>query len=106
MTKKATKPLTKSEIISEVSLRADLTKKQVEEVLRALSDVTQEQLAAKGPGIAVVPGIVRLKTVDRPAKPARAGINPFTKEAITIKAKPASRALKASPVKSLKEAVQ
>lgn len=106
MTKKPNKPLTKHEFITEVSQRAEVSKKQAEEVLRATADLAQEQLTNKGPGITTVPGIVRLKTVDKPAKPERQGRNPFTGESITIKAKPASRAVKATPIKALKEAVQ
>jgi len=105
--KNGSKPLTKSEFVTQVVGRCgELSKRQVEEVLRAVSAVTQEQLAKRGPGITVIPGVVRLKTVEKPATPERQGRNPFTGQSITIKAKPASRAVRATPVKALKEAVQ
>jgi hypothetical protein len=43
--------------------------------------------------------------VRKPATKAKPGINPFTKEAITIKAKPARNVVKAIPMKALKELV-
>ena len=40
-----------------------------------------------------------------PAKPARKGINPFTKEPTVFKAKPARTVVKIRPLKALKDAV-
>jgi nucleoid DNA-binding protein len=101
------KPLTKAEYITEISERCtEVPKSVVAAVLQAQSEIAVEQLTKKGPGVVSIPGVVRLKTVDKPAKPARPGRNPFTGESITIKAKPASRAVRAAPVKALKEAVQ
>ena len=48
-------------------------------------------------------GLVNLKVVSKPARKARPGVNPFTGEKITIKAKPAYKSVKASALKSLKE---
>jgi DNA-binding protein HU-beta len=41
----------------------------------------------------------------KPATKAKTGINPFTKEPMTYKAKPARNVVKALPLKSLKEMV-
>jgi len=98
-----TKSLTKSQLLSEVAERSGITKKQVGEVLDALRDVVVEQLKSKAP--VTVPGLLKLTLKDKPAVPARAGINPFTKEPTTFKAKPASKAVKALPLKALKDAV-
>jgi DNA-binding protein HU-beta len=43
--------------------------------------------------------------VKKPATKARKGINPFTKEEITFKAKPASKKVRALPLKNLKSFV-
>ena len=41
----------------------------------------------------------------KPAAKARKGINPFTKEETTFKAKPARKVIKGRPVKAAKDAV-
>jgi nucleoid DNA-binding protein len=43
--------------------------------------------------------------VKKPATKERQGINPFTKEPITIPAKPASRKIRSTPLKALKDLV-
>ena len=43
-----------------------------------------------------------MKVVKKPATKARQGINPFTKEPMTFKAKPASKKVRLLPLKSLK----
>ena len=98
-----TKSLTKSQLLSEVAERSGTTKKLAGEVLDALRDVVIEQLKVKAP--VTVPGLLKFTLKDKPAVPARTGINPFTKEPTTFKAKPASKAVKAQPLKALKDAV-
>jgi hypothetical protein len=43
--------------------------------------------------------------IKKPATKAREGINPFTKEPTTFKAKPARKIIKARPVKAAKDAL-
>ena len=50
-------------------------------------------------------GALKLKVVRKPATKAKQGINPFTKEPMTIKAKPARNVIKALPLKALKDSV-
>ena len=50
-------------------------------------------------------GFMKLYTRATPAKPARDGINPFTKEPMRFAAKPASLTIKATPLKALKDTV-
>jgi nucleoid DNA-binding protein len=99
------KPATKSEIFALLSEKTKLSKKQIAEVFEAMSELIAKDLGKKGPGIFVVPGLLKLKIVDKPATKARPGINPFTKEPTIIKAKPARKAVKAVLLKSLKELV-
>lgn len=50
-------------------------------------------------------GFVKFSVKDTPAKKARDGINPFTKEPMRFKAKPASITVRAVALKALKDAV-
>ena len=72
---------------------------------RSLTELIGNELGKKGPGLFVVPGLLKLKVVRKPATKAKTGINPFTKEPMTYKAKPARNVVKALPLKSLKEMV-
>jgi nucleoid DNA-binding protein len=47
--------------------------------------------------------MLKISTVRKPATKARKGINPFTKEEVMFKAKPASTVVKVRPLKKLKE---
>jgi DNA-binding protein HU-beta len=80
-----------------------VTKKQVKTVVEALTEVAYKEL--KKGGLFVLPGFAKFVVVKRPARPARKGINPFTKEPTVFAAKPASKAVKARPVKVIKDAV-
>ncbi len=103
----ASKKLTKAQIIAELSERTELSKKEVTAVFESLSDIAGKQLVGRGkPGEFVVPGLVKLRMVKKPATKARQGINPFTKEPITIAAKPASKKVRVTPLKALKDIVQ
>ena len=56
------------------------------------------ELGKKGPGQFVVPGLLKFKVARKPATKAKTGINPFTKEPMTYKAKPARNVVKALPL--------
>lgn len=97
------KGLTKSQMASEISDKSGLSKVDVNNVLTAMSDVIASELKSGRP--TGVPGLVKISLNRKPATPSRQGINPFTKEAITIKAKPARNVVKVRAVKALKEMV-
>ena len=101
----ATKPASKAEIFDSLAEKTGLSKKDVASVFSALGELIGKELGKKGPGQFIVPGLLKLKVVRRPATKAKQGINPFTKEPMTIKAKPASNVVKALPLKGLKELV-
>jgi nucleoid DNA-binding protein len=96
---------TKSEIYSQVSESTGLTKKQVGEVFDSLSGLMKRNLGKRGPGVFTVPGLMKVKVVRKPATKARKGVNPFTGEATTFKAKPARNVVKVQPLKGLKDMV-
>jgi nucleoid DNA-binding protein len=59
----------------------------------------------KSAGEFTMPGLMKVRVVKKPATKARLGKNPFTGEEITIKAKPARKAVKVSPLKGLKDMI-
>lgn len=99
------KTLTKSALIQTITdmLGEASSRKQVKATLEALTEVGHKEL--KKNGIFVMPGFAKFVVVKKPARPARQGTNPFTKEPMTFAAKPASKAVKARPVKAIKVAV-
>lgn len=98
------KPTTKSEIFAHIVEATDLKKKDVTAVFDALTDIIQRDLK-RGPGVFNLIGLMKIKLVHKPAVPEREGINPFTKEPTTFKAKPARNVVKISPLKTLKDMV-
>ena len=101
----AGKRLTKAQVVAEIANASDLDKKSVSRTFEALQELIRKQLSARGPGEFVVPGLVKLRVVKKPATKERQGINPFTKEPTVFKAKPARKVLKARPVKAAKDAL-
>ena len=99
------KPMSKSDLISKLAEEnADkLSRKDVKSVLESLAAVGYKEL--KKTGVFLLPGFAKFVVVKRPARPARKGINPFTKEPTTFAAKPASKAVKARPIKAIKDAI-
>ncbi len=71
----------------------------------ASSELIKNELGKKGPGLFVVPGLLKLKVVRKPATKAGQRLNPFTKQMMNVPAKPARNVVKALPLKSLKEMV-
>ena len=99
---KSAKAATKSEILTSVAEATELSRKQVASVFDALSDQIKSALGKKGPGVFALPRLLKITVVHKPATPARKGINPFTKEKMVFKAKPASKKVRALPLKALK----
>ena len=102
----AAKRLTKAQVISEIAQLAELDKKSVGKVFDGLTELIKKQLGSRGPGEFVIPGLLKLRAVKKPATKDRPGINPFTKQPITIKGKPASKKVRATALKQLKDLVQ
>ena len=98
------KAATKSEIFSALAEKTGLSRKQVSAVFDALTGEIGRALK-KGPGAFVVPGLLKLKVVRKPATKEREGISPFTGEKMIFKAKPARNVVKALALKKLKQMV-
>lgn len=99
-------PLTKSQILTHISDATELTKKQVIAVFEEISGLIEGSIKARGPGAFTLPGLLKINVVKKPAKKARKGINPFTGEETTFKAKPAHNVVKIRALKKLKEMVE
>jgi nucleoid DNA-binding protein len=98
---------TKSAILAELAGNTELSKKQVTSVLNELSDLIQRHVKKGSAGEFTLPGLLKIKTVKKPARKARKGVpNPFRPgEVMNIAAKPASTKIKVLPLKGLKEFV-
>ena len=97
------KVASKSEILRGIAEGTDLSRKQVAAVFEALSTQIKNNVGKKGPGTFVVPGLMKITVIQKPATTARMGINPFTKQEQMFKAKPARRVVKVRPLKALKD---
>lgn len=95
--------MTKTEFLSALeSKNPGMNRVVLSRLVDSIGQVVTEGLKASGE--AIVPGVVKFKTVHKPATEARPGVNPFTKQPVTIAAKPASVKVKASPAKLVKDA--
>jgi DNA-binding protein HU-beta len=104
-TAKKTKPLSKSAVLEAVTKTVgdEISRKHVKQIIEALVTVGHKEL--KKAGAFVLHGFAKFVVVKKPARPAREGINPFTKEKQRFAAKPASKGVRARAVKAIKDAV-
>ena len=97
--------LNKSQFVAALAEKSGLDKKQATAALDTLNTIVAQQLGKQGPGEVLIPGLLKLSVVDKPATPKHEGINPFTKETMTYKAKAARKVIKVRTLKALKDAV-
>lgn len=95
--------MTKTQLIDALAETSQLSKNDVKNLLESLTTVGYKELNEGGEF--VIPGFVKMTVVSKPATEARMGVNPFTKEPMQFAAKPASKSVKASPLKVVKDAV-
>lgn len=107
--KKASKPIsakmTKTAILGEIAQNTGLTKGQVGSVLGELETLIERHIKKGGAGEFTLPGLMKIKSVKRPATKKRMGRNPATGEEIVIGPKPASIRVRVTALKGLKEMV-
>jgi nucleoid DNA-binding protein len=96
--------LTKTALVAHLADAAHIAAKDVRALLAALEQAIQASISRKGARVFVLPGLLKITVTSVAAKPARKGINPFTGEATTFKAKPATVKVKVRPMKKLKDA--
>jgi DNA-binding protein HU-beta len=99
------KLMSKSELIQKIVAQHSnkMARKDVKSVIESLSAIGYKELSKSG--AFVVPGFAKFVVIKKPATKERSGINPFTKEPMVFKAKPARKVVRARPVKAVKSAV-
>jgi nucleoid DNA-binding protein len=97
--------MTKSQIFAEIADSTGLAKKEVAAVFEELGDLIDRHIRKRAVGQFTLPGLLKIKTVKRPARPAQKNVpNPFRPgETMDVAAKPASVRVKALPLKKLKD---
>lgn len=103
------KPRKKSELFQILAEHNELSRKQVAGVFDVLGKIMAVDLAKPGadrPKEFVVPGMMKVKSIYKPATKAAQKPNPFKPgEMMTVKAKPAKTVIKIRPLKALKDMV-
>lgn len=94
--------LSKSQMFEALAEDSGVTKSEVKKVWGSLERLIEASICERGYGQFTLPGLMKVTTVRRPAIKARRGINPFTKEEIWFKAKPASRGVRIRALKKMK----
>merc|ERR1712176_1470698 len=95
--------MTASAAYGAVAETTGLKAKDDKGVVEGIVAVAADQL--KKSGSFKLAGVLNLKLKKKPATPARKGVNPFTKEPCVFKAKPASKTVRALPMKKFKEMI-
>jgi nucleoid DNA-binding protein len=98
---------TKTQLVSELVEKTELSKKEVASVLDELGDIIERHVKKRAVGEFTLPGLLKIKTVKKPAQKARKNVpNPFKPgELMDVAAKPASTKVKVLPLKKLKDMV-
>lgn len=96
---------TKTQMLTQIAENTELSKKQVQSVLDELSDMIEGHIKKRAVGEFVLPGLLKISAVKKPAKKARKNVpNPFKPgEFMDVAAKPASVQVKIRPLKKLKD---
>lgn len=99
------KKYTKTEILNEIATNTSLSKKEVGAVLDELGVLIERHIKKRAVGEFTLPGLLKVKSVARPVRPARKNVpNPFKPgEMMDIPRKPATTRVKVLPLKKLKE---
>lgn len=100
-----TKKMTKTGILNEIAEQTDLSRKQVDAVLSELESLIERHVKKRSVGEFTLPGLLKVRSVKRPATKKRMGRNPATGAEIVIPAKPATTRVRVTPLKRLKEMV-
>jgi nucleoid DNA-binding protein len=101
------KPLTKTQLMTNIAEASGLSRKEVAAVFDALSAEIKKNLAPRGPGAIAIPGLIKIEKKAVPARKARKGVpDPFHPgQLYDVKAKPASKKIKVRPLKALKDMI-
>jgi nucleoid DNA-binding protein len=99
------KRMSKSQFVTTLAEKSGLNKKQATSALETINAMVAQQLGKRGPGEVLIPGLLKMNIVDKPATRQHKGVNPFTMEPMTFKAKAARRVIRVRTLKALKDAI-
>lgn len=97
--------MTKTQILNTIAENTELSRKQVQAVFDELGTLIEAHVKPRGVGTFTVPGLMKIKTIKKPAQKARKNVpNPFRPgETMDVAAKPASTRVKVLALKKLKD---
>jgi len=95
--------LTATAVYQSVADSSGVKRKDVKTVVEGYMGICASEL--KKTGNFKIGQMIKMKLKQKPATPARKGVNPFTKEPCVFKAKPASKTVRALALKKLKDAI-
>lgn len=98
------KYMTATEVRNAICILTEADKKDVKEIMEALREVIINQLNSSKKQF-TLHGAAKLVIKRRKARKSKMGRNPFTGEAIKLKARPACNVARGRALKSLKDAV-
>lgn len=101
----SSKARTKGGVFQAIADHAGIKRRDVAGVFHVLGSMIRVDLSKKGTGTFTIPGLCRITVKRKPATKERQGINPFTKEPMLFKAKPARNVVRVRPLRGLKEMV-
>jgi len=96
-------PMTKTALFANIAETTELSKKDVANVFDALADIINGHIKKGAIGSFTLPGLLKVKTIRKPATKKRKGVNPFTGEDTIFQAKPARTVVKVLPLKKMKD---
>lgn len=101
----SSKARSKGDVYRSIGDLVGVHRRDVAAVFAGLGALIKADLGKGGAGAFKVPGLMRITVKRKPATKARMGINPFTKEQVMLKAKPARNVVRVRPLAGLKEMV-
>jgi nucleoid DNA-binding protein len=99
------KPRSKGDLFGTIAKHVGIHRRDVAAVFHVMGSVIKADLSKGSSGVFKVPGLMRITIKRKPATKARMGINPFTKEQVMFKAKPARNVVRVRPLQALKAMV-
>lgn len=95
----------KTAMLNEIADNTGISRKQVSAVFDELSDLIERHIKKRACGEFVIPGLMKVMTVRKPATKAKKNVpNPFRPgELMDVAAKPARTIVKVRPLKKLKD---
>ena len=96
-------PRSKSDVFGTIAQHAGIHRRDVAAVFHTLGSLIKADLSKLGAGVFKIPEMMRIAVTRKPATKARLGLNPFTKEEVMFKAKPARNVVRVRPLRGLKD---